>query len=226
MLFAAGRGTRMRDLTANRPKALVEVAGRTLIDHALDQATAYAGGTGVGRIVVNTHYRADQLAAHLAARPVTLTHEPELLETGGGLRAALPLLGPGPVFTLNADAIYSGLNVFDTLATHWQPERMRALLLLVRREDAIGYTRPGDFFLDDGRLRRRAAAPTAPLVYASAQIIDPSGLAEIPQIAFSLNLYWDRLIAEGTAFGIEYPGRWADLGQPESIPLAEAMLAP
>jgi N-acetyl-alpha-D-muramate 1-phosphate uridylyltransferase len=221
MLFAAGRGTRMRELTNGRPKALVEVAGRTLIDHALDQVEA----AGIGTAVVNTHYHADQLSSHLTGRRVVISHEPHLLETGGGLRNALPLLGEGPVFTLNADAIYHGPNVFSFLADAWEPEQMRALLLLVPRARAVGHLNPGDFFLDEGRLRRRRPAPEAPFVYASAQIIDPSGLADCPDEPFSLNVYWDRLIAEGTAFGIEYPGQWADLGQPESIALAEEMLS-
>ena len=221
MLFAAGHGTRMRELTATRPKALIKVAGKPLIDHALEQVTQ----AGVARSVVNTFYLGDQLAAHLHQRAgVVVSPETTLLETGGGLRNALPLLGSDPVFTMNADAIYKGPNVLDFLARAWQPEHMDALLLLVPHARAIGHLKPGDFFLEDGHLRRRANADHAPFIYASTQIIATDGLKDCPAEAFSLNLYWDQLIAKGRAFGIEYPGEWVDLGQPESIPLAEDLL--
>ncbi|OZA00061.1 MAG: nucleotidyltransferase, partial [Rhodobacterales bacterium 17-64-5] len=126
MLFAAGFGTRMGALTADRPKPLVMVAGRALIDHALD----VAAGAGADRVVVNTHYRADQIAAHLAGRGVKISPEDPILETGGGLRAALPLLGPGPVAILNSDAIWTGANPLTQLAAAWDGARMEALLLL------------------------------------------------------------------------------------------------
>lgn len=222
MLFAAGRGTRMRELTKDRPKALIKVAGKPLIDHALDMVTQ----TAITHSVVNTFYHADQLAEHLADRPdVTLSRETELLETGGGLRHALPLLGRDPVFTMNADAIYKGANVLDFLSAAWQPARMDALLLLVPHARAIGHLKQGDFFLEDGHLRRRADADQAPYIYASTQIISTDGLKDCPDEPFSLNFYWDKLIARGRAYGIEYPGKWVDLGQPESIPLAEKLLA-
>ena len=221
MLFAAGHGTRMRELTATRPKALIEVAGKPLIDYALDQVDE----AGVPETVVNTYYFGDQLAAHLNTRmDVKLSRETSLLETGGGLRHALPLLGDAPVFTMNADAIYKGPNVLDFLARAWQPDQMDALLLLVPHARAIGHLKPGDFFLEGGRLRRRANADHAPYIYASTQIIATHGLQKCPDGPFSLNVYWDKLIANGRAYGIEYPGEWVDLGQPESIPLAEKLL--
>jgi len=215
MLFAAGFGTRMGALTADRPKPLVPVAGRALIDHAL----ALAGGVA-SRIVVNTHYRGDQIAAHLAGRPVTISHEDGvILETGGGLRAALPLLGPGPVATLNTDAVWTGPNPLETLASAWV-DGMGVLLLLAPVSRARGYRGAGDFaLLPDGRIRRGG-----PMVYLGAQIIDPNGLEEVPARAFSLNLHWDRLIAEGRAFGVVHQGLWCDVGRPEGIAEAEAML--
>jgi MurNAc alpha-1-phosphate uridylyltransferase len=221
MIFAAGLGTRMGALTRDRPKPLLEVAGRPLIDHAL----ALARAAGVRRIVVNTHAHAGQLRAHLArtAPDAIVSHEPVLLDTGGGLKRALPLLGRGPVFTLNADMVWTGPNPLADLAAAW--EGRGALLSLVPRDAATGHTGPGDFFLDAGRLRRRAPAATAPYVYAGAQIIDPAALAGFGPDAFSLNPVWDALIARGELLGVVHPGGWVDVGRPEGIALAEAELA-
>lgn len=221
MIFAAGLGTRMGELTRTRPKPLIEVAGRPLIDHAL----ALARGAGIGRIVVNTHAHADQLAAHLArvAPEAMVSHEPVLLETGGGLKRALPLLGPGPVFTLNADMVWTGPNPLLALAGAWSGEG--ALLALVPRAQATGHGGPGDFFLDGaGRLARRGGAAHAPFVYAGAEIIDPATVANEPAQAFSLNPAWNRLIPAGRLRGIVHTGGWVDVGRPEGIALAEAML--
>ena len=217
MLFAAGFGTRMGALTQTRPKPLVPVAGRPLIDHALDLAE----GAGIGRIVANTHYLGAQVAAHLAGRRVAISDESaRILETGGGLRRALPLLGPGPVFTLNTDAIWTGPNVLCALRAAWRPG-MGALLALVPAGRATGHAGAGDFTLGaDGRLTRGPGH-----VYTGAQILDPSGLAAIPEEVFSLNRLWDTMLAEGRVFGLVHPGGWCDVGRPESIPLAEAMLA-
>lgn len=222
MIFAAGLGTRMGELTRTRPKALIEVAGRPLIDHAL----ALVREARIPRIVVNTHAHADHLAAHLArtAPDVLLSHEPVLLETAGGLRHALPLLGSGPVFTLNADMVWTGPNPLSALAEAWRgPEANGgALLSLVPREAATGHAGHGDFFLP---LRRRGDAPTAPYVYAGAQIIDPAALAGFEAEAFSMNPVWDALLARGRLHATVHPGGWADVGRPEGIALAEALLA-
>ena len=180
MIFAAGLGTRMGALTRDRPKPLLTVGGRALIDHAL----ALARDAAVPRIVVNAHAHADQLAAHLArvAPDVRLSREPERLETGGGLKAALPLLGSGPVFTLNADMVWRGPNPLTALAAAWDPARMGALLALVPRASAIGHAGAGrlrDRRRRDGS-RAAAAAATATLVYAGAQIIDAAALDAVP----------------------------------------------
>ena len=222
MIFAAGFGTRMGALAADRPKPLIEVAGRALLDHAL----ALAEGQGLARVVVNAHYRAEQVAAHLAGRDVTVVVEaPEILETGGGLRNALPHLGAGPglkpVYTLNSDAVWTGPNPLATLAAAWDPGVMDALLLLVPPDRATGHTGPGDFITDKaGRLSRGPG-----LVYTGTQIINPARLEGMPEGPFSFNLLWDRLIAERRLFGTLHPGGWCDVGRPESIPLAEALLA-
>jgi N-acetyl-alpha-D-muramate 1-phosphate uridylyltransferase len=223
MIFAAGLGTRMGALTRDRPKPLIPVAGRPLLDHAL----ALARGAGVTRIVVNTHAHAGQVADHLArvAPDALVSHEPERLETGGGLRHALPLLGPGPVFTLNADMVWRGRNPLEALADAWRPG-MGALLVLVPRDGAVGHAGPGDFFLAaDGRLTRRGTAEAAPFVYAGAEIIDTDALAGFEGPVFSLNPVWDRLIDAGRLFGIVHTSGWVDVGRPEGIALAEAELA-
>lgn len=218
MIFAAGRGTRMGALTFDRPKPLITVAGRALLDHALDLTRPVAPA----RVVVNAHHHGAMIRNHLAGRGVLISDETDLLrETGGGLRHALPLLGPGPVFTLNADAVWRGANPLHALAATWDPARMEALLLMLPRDAAIGHSGAGDFVIGpDGRLSRGPG-----LVYSGAQIILPDRLSMIPDEVFSLNRLWDDMAARGTLFGLRHDGEWCDVGRPESIALAEAMLA-
>lgn len=218
MIFAAGFGTRMGALTADRPKPLIPVAGRALIDHAL----ALGDGAGVARPVVNLHYRGQMIRDHLAGRDVAFSDETaEILDTGGGLRAALPLLAPGLVLALNSDAVWTGPNPLSALATAFDPERMDALLLLIPRDRATGHLGAGDFAMAaDGRLSRGRDH-----VYTGAQILDPAGLAEVPERVFSLNRLWDRAAARGRLYGLLHPGGWADVGHPDGIAAAEALLA-
>ncbi|ETA53078.1 nucleotidyltransferase family protein [Ponticoccus alexandrii] len=216
MLFAAGFGTRMGALTADRPKPLIAVAGRPLLDHAL------ALTAGVPTRVVNAHYRAEQVISHLKDTNIAVSVEtPEILDTGGGLRHALPLLGTQPVYTLNTDAVWSRPNPLDRLAAAWQPDRMDALLLCIPLDRAVGRSGSGDFALGpDGALMRGGD-----FVYTGAQIIKTDALAGIGEKAFSLNLLWNQMAQEGRLFGTAYPGRWCDVGHPEGITLAEEMLA-
>ena len=218
MIFAAGFGTRMGALTANRPKPLIPVAGRVLLDHAL----ALAQGAGVARSVVNLHYRGQMIRDHLAGRDVVFSDETaEILDTGGGLRAALPLLSPGPVLALNSDAVWTGPNPLAALGAAFDPARMDALLMLVPRTRATGHLGAGDFAMDaEGRLTRGRDH-----VYTGAQILDPAGLAEVSERVFSLNRLWDRAAARGRLYGLVHSGGWADVGHPEGIAAAEAMLA-
>lgn len=222
MLFAAGFGTRMGALTATRPKPLIEVAGRPLLDHAL----ALTEGQPIDRIVVNVHYLADQIVAHLADRPgIAISDETsEILETGGGLRAALPLLGPEPVFVVNSDGVWTGPNPLAQLAAAWDPARMDVLLMLLPAEEFTGHRGTGDFLMDaDGRLERAKGRPG--LSYIGAHITRTEGLAAIPDQVFSLNLLWDAAIAKGRAFGLIHQGGCADVGRPEGITDAERLLA-
>ena len=215
MIFAAGLGTRMRPLTNDRPKPLVQVAGRALLDRALDLGR----DAGAAPIVVNTHYLGAQIERHLAGQDVAISPEPGLiLDTGGGLRQALPLLGRWPVMTLNPDVVWTGPNVLSALAAGWD-DRMDALLALVPLDRATGRQGAGDFSLEGGRLTRQGD-----YVYAGAQIIRPDRLADIPGQGFSRNRLWDLMIADGRAYGMVHAGGWCDVGYPAAIPLAEALL--
>lgn len=223
MLFAAGRGTRMAPLTDRVPKPMIPVAGEALIDRAL----RLARDGGAGRIVVNIHHLGQQIADHLAgAADIAISDESDaLLETGGGLRKALPLLDPGmgPVLTLNPDAVWTGPNPIAALLAHWPEAEARGaegLVMLVPAGRATAYHGAGDFALDEaGRIARGG-----PFVYGGAQVIRPNGLAAIEAEAFSLNRLWDAQIARGALHGLVHPGGWCDVGRPDCIPLAEALL--
>ncbi|MEL6888912.1 MAG: nucleotidyltransferase family protein [Pseudomonadota bacterium] len=218
MLFAAGFGTRMGALTRDRPKPLIEVAGKPLIDHAL----ALADGAGIARIVANTHYRPEMIEAHLASRDVQTSREtPDILDTGGGLRHALPRLGADTVMTLNSDAVWAGPNPLRQLLDAWDATRMDALLLCVPMAQVHGRDSDGDFNLQpDGQIVR---GPDA--VYAGAQILNTERLHDVRDTTFSLNVVWDAMAADARLFGLGYPGHWCDVGHPGGIAEAEAMLA-
>lgn len=217
MIFAAGFGTRMAPLTDSRPKPLIEVAGRSLLSHALEPARE----AGLSPIAVNAHYRAEQIAKAVAgAEDVILQHEePAILDTGGGLKAALPNLPGDAIFTMNSDAVWAGPNPFQSLRAAWA-DGMEALVLCVPISRAGGRTDRGDFAVDEtGRVSRGPG-----FVYTGAQIISRAPVTAHPEDVFSFNVLWDEMIARGTLFAAIYPGTWCDVGQPSSIPLAEAML--
>jgi len=224
MVFAAGLGTRMAPLTRTTPKALIRVGGRTLLDRALDLGRA----AGADPVVVNIHHLGGQIRDHLSGRAgIAISDETgRLLDTGGGLRKAGPLLGGaagGAVMTINPDVVWTGPNPLAALRTAWEAgagEGADALLMLVAPGRAHGRQGGGDFALDaQGRLGRGG-----PLIYGGAQLIRPDLLARVPDEVFSLNRLWDLLIAEGRARGIVHPGEWCDVGRPDCIPLAEALL--
>ncbi|MGZ9098806.1 MAG: N-acetylmuramate alpha-1-phosphate uridylyltransferase MurU [Brevundimonas sp.] len=232
MVLAAGLGTRMRPLTDDRPKALVEVAGRPLIDHVLHRL----GESGVTRAVVNVHWFAERLESHLAARDggpeiVISDERAELLETGGGLKKAAPLLGPDPVYVANIDSVWTdngapGDRALNQLARLWNPSIMDAALLLARREGSIGFEGGGDFFLaDDGRLTFRGDAAEAPYAYMGVHICRPDYVADGPDGPFSLSGFWRRSAAAGRLYGCVLDGDWMHVGDPEARDAAEAKLA-
>ncbi|MFC0633745.1 N-acetylmuramate alpha-1-phosphate uridylyltransferase MurU [Brevundimonas balnearis] len=226
MVLAAGLGTRMRPLTDDRPKALVEVGGRALIDHVLDRLA----DAGVEEAVVNVHWFADRLEDHLSGRTrptVVISDErAELLETGGGLKKARPLVGDDPVFVANIDSVWIDRgNALADLIRLWDPARMDVALLLARREGSIGFEGSGDVFMaEDGRLTFRGEAPSAPYAYMGVHITKPQVVDDGPEGPFSLAGVWRRLAAEGRLFGTVLEGDWMHVGDPRSRDEAEARL--
>ncbi|HXQ10272.1 MAG TPA: nucleotidyltransferase family protein [Caulobacteraceae bacterium] len=227
MVLAAGLGTRLKPLTDARPKALVEVGGKPLIDHALDRLAA----VGVERAVVNVHAFADQLEAHLATRAqpkITVSDErAAALETGGGLKKAIPFLGAGPVWVSNIDtvALGGGAAALEALARAWAPETMDVLLLLAPTRTSLGFHDSGDVFLEpDGRVRFKAPGETAPSLYVGVHITDPAIVADGPAGPFSLLGIWKALAARGRVFGLSPEGLWMHVSDPAGKALVEARL--
>lgn len=229
MVMAAGLGTRMRPLTATRPKPLIQIGGTTFIDHVLDHLRA----AGVARIVVNAHYLADMVEAHLAvhARDLSVAISDErsgLLDTGGGLVRALPLIDADPFLCVNTDNIWldGPVDSLKLMAQAWDDTRMDVLMLLVPLARANHHVGRGDFHLDPlGRLSRRKPGRVAPYVWTGIQMLAKRLIADPPTDAFSTNIFWDRAIAAGRAYGIVHQGLWFDVGTPGAVGKTEAMLA-
>lgn len=229
MVLAAGMGTRMRPLTDNVPKPLVEVAGQTLLDRVLDRIAE----AGIGRAVVNVHYKADQIERHLAARKgapsIEISDERDiLLDTGGGVVRALPKLGPEPFLIHNSDSIWvEGIgNSISRLMQAWDPERMDSLMLVALGTSSLGYSGSGDFVMDpDGVLSRRAERVEAPFVFTGVSIAHPRLFDGAPKSkAFSLNRVWDEAIERQRLFGLRLDGVWMHVGTPAAIAEAESLL--
>ena len=228
MVMAAGLGKRMRPLTASRPKPLVEVAGQPLIDHVLDRLRA----AGVAKLVVNVHYLADALEAHLGARArdfaVTISDERALLlETGGGLVKAAPMIDEDKFLVINSDNFWvdGPTDSLRLLASQWREQAMDALLLLVPLARAGNHGGQGDFHMDAaGLLSRRRPGRVAPYVFTGIQIVSKRLLANAPEGPFSTNILWDRAIAAGRCFGAVHHGLWFDVGTPPAIKATEAAL--
>jgi MurNAc alpha-1-phosphate uridylyltransferase len=228
MIMAAGLGKRMRPLTATRPKPLIEVNGKALLDHVLEKLHA----AGVEKIVVNVHYLPDALEAHLASRDhgldVLISDERKLLmETGGGLVKAAPLIDSDPFLALNSDNLWidGPADTLKLLASQWDASRMDALLLVVSQARALNHRGLGDFHMDrTGRLRRRERSHVAPFVFTGIQMVSKRLLRDAPEGPFSTNLLWDRAIEEGRCFGAVHQGLWFDVGTPQSIRMTETAL--
>jgi N-acetyl-alpha-D-muramate 1-phosphate uridylyltransferase len=228
MVLAAGYGERMRPLTLRMPKPLVPLAGRALLDHVLDRlATA-----GVKTAIVNVHYLPEQIEAHLAARlgrlPETLVSDERgvLLDTGGGVKKALPLLGRGPFFIHNADSVWSegATPALTRMLRLWNPAKMDCLLLLAPSATSIGYAARGDFSMEpDGRLNRRGEGEVVPFAFAGVSLCDERLFKDAPEGRFSLNLLWDKALARGKLYGMRMDGRWMHVGTPEALAEAETL---
>ena len=226
MVLAAGLGKRMRPLTASKAKPMIRVAGKPLIDHALDRLA----DAGVARAVVNLHYLPDAVEAHLKARQMPRVEfsdeRGQLMETGGGMVQALPLL-PDPFFCCNSDNIWINgpFDPLHELSEVWDAQRMDALLLLVPHKRAHNVVGKGDFHMDSaGRLRRRRSARIAPFIFTGIQIVSKRLLRDAPDGPFSTNLLWDRAIEEGRLHGLAFTGEWFEVGTPGAIaPTEEAL---
>ena len=228
MILAAGLGKRMRPANNQKPKPLVEVGGRTLIDRAIDRLM----DVGVETIVVNIHYKADQIRGHLATRndvDIVFSDETQaLMDTGGGVAKALPLLGDEPFFTHNSDSIWlEGMgSTLANMVAHWDPENMDALMLMAPTVTSMGYDGKGDFEMDDsGRLMRREEARVAAFVWAGVQIVHPRLFDNHPSGPFSTNVLWDRAIEAGRLFGVRHEGIWMHVGSPDGLTRAEELLS-
>ncbi len=229
MIMAAGLGTRMMPLTANTPKPLIEVSGTTLLDHVLDLLR----DAGVGRIVVNVHYLADQIEAYLADHAqdfdLTISDERALLrDTGGGLVQALPLIAGDPFFCINADNWFADTeeHALHRMAAAWDAAKMAVLMLVVPHERAGNTQGSGDFDLDDaGRLSREGPRRSRPFVWTGIQLMAKHVVADPPGEVFSTNVFWDRAIAAGRCYGLVHDGDWFDVGYPAAIGMTEAALA-
>ncbi|CAN5492055.1 nucleotidyltransferase family protein [soil metagenome] len=230
MVMAAGLGKRMRPLTATRPKPLVEVAGRTLLDHVFGRLRS----AGVKRAVVNVHYLADALEAHLKNRvsgiEVVISDERgKLMETGGGIVQARDLIGDQPFLVVNSDNLWidGPTDAIRMLAAQWNDATMDALLLMVPLARAHNHGGQGDFHLAaDGRITgRRKPGRVAPFVYTGVQILSPRLIADWPEGPFSTMLFWERAIAAGRAYGMVHQGLWFDVGTPQAIAATEALIA-
>jgi N-acetyl-alpha-D-muramate 1-phosphate uridylyltransferase len=228
MVMAAGLGKRMRPLTATKPKPLIEVGGKALLDHVIEKLR----GAGVRKVVVNVHYLAEAVEAHLMSRPhgleVAISDERDLLmETGGGLVKAAPLIDCDPFLALNSDNLWidGPADTLKLLSSQWDDSKMDALLLLVPQARALGHKGMGDFHMDRaGRIRRRERSRVAPFVFTGIQIASKRLLRDAPEGPFSTNVLWDRAIEEGRAFGAVHQGLWFDVGTPQSIPMTESAL--
>jgi MurNAc alpha-1-phosphate uridylyltransferase len=228
IVLAAGLGKRMLPITATMPKPLVKVAGQSLIDFALDKLHE----AGMETVVVNVHHFADMLEAHLRTRAfpriVISDERDELLETGGGVKKALPLLGTDPFVTFNSDSMWiegAGPNL-KRLVAAWDAERMDILMLVAPLSTSVGYEGRGDFHRDeDGRLRRRGSDDRSDFVYAGVAIVKPELVPGTPDGAFSANAFYDRAIANDRLYGLPLDGQWLHVGEPHTIAEAEKCLA-
>jgi MurNAc alpha-1-phosphate uridylyltransferase len=225
MVLAAGLGVRLRPITERLPKPLVAVHGRTMLDRVL----GHLDMAGVPHRVINLHWHGEMIRRHVTGRPgIEFSEEPELLETGGGVAKALPLLGSNPFFVCNADVVWrnGSIPALLRLAAAWDDERMDALLLMQPTATAFGYEGSGDYFLDaDGRAIRRRPRQVSPFLFAGVQILHPRLFDGGPRGKFSLNLLYDRAQDAGRLFGIVHDGEWYHIGTPAALAAADQLLA-
>lgn len=227
MLLAAGHGLRMRPLTLTRPKPLVEISGKPLIDYAMDRLRA----AGITEVIINVHYLPEQIEnwarQQMSPHIVISDERNDLLDTGGGIAHALEHFDGTPFFVLNSDSFWleGAIPALGRLAEDWQDEKMDCLLLLCPLERTVGYAGKGDFLVNElGQVARRQKDDLNALAYAGAYAVHPRMFVDAPQRKFSMNELWNRAITNGKLYGLVHDGLWFHVGEPSSIPLAEAVL--
>ena len=227
MVLAGGLGLRMRPLTSHKPKPLVPLGGKPMLDHVLDRL----GAAGIETVVVNVHYLADQIESHVKARksPKVLISDERarLLDTGGGVAKALDKLGPDPFFICNADSVSLPASTasLTRMAASFDPNRMDCLMLLATAANSVGYDGIGDFFMTpEGQLKRRREREVSPFAFTGTSLAHPRLFRDAPKGPFSLNRLWDRAIEDERLFGLRQDGLWMHVGTPEALYEAEQML--
>ncbi len=221
MILCAGLGIRMRPLTNTLPKPLIKVAGKTMLDRAFEHLKVI----DISHIVVNAHYLSPQIVDQVKERGI-VSHEDDLLETGGGVHHALPLLGNKPFFVLNGDCIWTGSESLKYMEQVWDEDKMEALLLVIPREKAHGYNGAGDFFMSpDGHLSRRGEAPEAPYVFIGIQILNPDLFRGETEGPYSLNVIYNKALEKGRLYGVVHHGEWFHIGTPEDLRKYDPMVA-
>ena len=223
MILAAGRGLRMRPLTHKLPKPLITVAGKTMLERTFD----HLNNLKISKIVVNSHYLSSLLEDFVRINypEALISHEDMLLETGGGIKKALPLLGKEPFFTLNGDSIWSDSESLIAMEKVWNEDKMDALLLLIPKENACGYQGSGDFFMSfENKLSRPRSDSTAPFVYMGVQIVSPRLFQNAPKGPFSINLLWDKALQKGRLCGYVHGGEWFHISTPEDLQKYEPLI--
>ncbi|MCP4935235.1 MAG: nucleotidyltransferase family protein [bacterium] len=228
MTLAAGFGKRMRPLTDDRPKPMVSLAGQPMIDHVLERLAK----AGIEHTIVNLHYQADMLESYLATRKqkpaISFSNERrQILDTGGGIKHALPLIGHQPFILHNSDSVWieHETDNLAALLAHYDADTMDALLLMAPINTSLGYDGPGDFFIkEQGRLRRRTQDETSPNVFTGVSVLHPRLFQDSPDGPFSVNLLWDRAMREGRVYGIPFEGQWMHVGTPDALIKAQKVI--
>lgn len=223
MILAAGFGKRMLPLTERMPKPLIPVAGKSMLERTLEHVQR----AGIKEIVVNSHHFAEQIHERVSniCPEALISHEEEILETGGGIKKALPLLGNEPFFTLNGDSIWTGPNSLEHMRSLWDDAKMDALLLVIPKEKAHGYEGRGDFFLSTkGQLSRPEKGEEAPYVYIGVQYVHPRIFTNAPDGAYSMNVLWNEALAKGRLYGCVHEGEWFHMSTPEDLEKYEAVI--
>lgn len=226
MVLAAGFGKRLQPLTLTTPKPLIPVNHQPILDYTMAQLRQ----GHIRRCVINTHYLAEQIHHHLQdvqTPQITISHEQEILNTGGGIRHALPYFQDQPFFSVNGDIWWEQKDIFDQLRDMWNPDQMDGILVLVPREQAIDFAGPGDYFLEsDHQLTHRGTEDQAPYIYSGIQLLHPRAFKDFTAKSFHLPEVYHAMEQSGRLYGLPLKGPWCDMGTVQTLARLEAYLQP